>query len=262
MNDAGKMSRVAIIAALPGELKPLVNGWAHARHGSVRRGGVGLTGVDLWQFSSEESVWLAACAGMGADAATRAFAAIEREGPIDLVISYGWVGALTEETAAGSAAWPAGVVDARTGERFPASGEAKGNWQVTVPYVAGEEEKRKLRERYNAGFVDMEAAAVARLAAMRDLPFYLCRGVSDGVRDVLPDFNRFRSPTGQFQMARFVIYAAIHPRYWPALMRMGENSKKAAAAMAREARSFLEKTTQGKPRSERFESRTQWQPRN
>jgi len=242
------MNRVAIIAALPGELKPLVKGWPHTKQ----------DGVDLWQRKSGQGAWLAACAGMGADAATRAFAAIEREGAIDLVLSYGWVGALNEQAAAGSAAWPVGVVDARTGERFPAIDNAtdkgktptdKGKtatvpeayWQVTVPYVANGQQKQQLAQRYNAGFVDMEAATVARLAAMRDLPFYLCRGVSDGAHDVLPDFNRFRGPRGEFQMAKFVAYAAIHPQYWPALARMGENSKKAAVAMAQEARIFLGK---------------------
>lgn len=223
------MGRVAIIAALPGELKPLVKGWMHTRRASV----------DLWQGQMGKGVWIAACGGMGADAATRAFAAIEREGPIDGVISYGWVGALTERAVPGSAVRPGGVVDARTGERFPATAASDEPWLVTVPYVADGREKRKLQERYGAGFVDMEAATVARLAAMRELPFFLCRGVSDGVDAVLPDFNRFRSPAGAFQMGKFVAYAAIHPRYWPALVRMGENSKKAAARMAQEAKSFL-----------------------
>ena len=224
------MSRVAIIAALPGELKPLVKGWTHSRE----------NGVDLWQWKFDNGAWLAACGGMGADAATRAFAAIEREGTIDAVLSYGWVGALTEGIEAGSAVWPAGVIDARTGERFGSERQVAERWLVTVPYVADGQEKRKLAERYKAGFVDMEAATVARLAAMRGLPFYLCRGVSDGVDDELPDFNRFRGPRGEFLLARFVAYAAIHPRYWPALVRMGENSKTAAIQMAREARSFLD----------------------
>lgn len=229
------MSRVAIIAALPGELKPLVKGWTH-----TRPEGAGQDGVHVWRRQVDTEMWFAACAGMGADAATRAFAAIEREGAVDCLISYGWVGALTEQMAAGSVAWPAGVVDARTGERFQAASEAAALWQVTVPYVADEREKRKLAERYGAGFVDMEAATVARLAAMRDLPFYLCRGVSDGVNDVLPDFNRFRGARGEFQMAKFVAYAATHPRYWPALVRMGENSKKAASQMASEVLGFLD----------------------
>ena len=41
------MTRVAIIAALPGELKPLVRGWPH----SVRNG------VHFWAQRSKEEEW-------------------------------------------------------------------------------------------------------------------------------------------------------------------------------------------------------------
>ena len=45
-----------------------------------------------------------------------------------------------------------------------------------------------------AALVDMEAAAIGRLAAMRGIPFYCIKGVSDGLTDNLPDFNRFIVP--------------------------------------------------------------------
>ena len=77
----------------------------------------------------------------------------------------------------------------------------------------------------------MEAAAIARLAAMRGIPFQCIKGVSDGFSDNLPDFDRFISPQGQFQLARFVLFVIPRPWLWPALIRMGENSKKAAQAI-------------------------------
>ena len=78
------MTRVAIIAAMPGELKPLVRAWPHSSRGNIH----------FWAQRTEEEEWMAACAGVGQAAATRAFAAIEDGGPIDLVLSYGWAGAL------------------------------------------------------------------------------------------------------------------------------------------------------------------------
>jgi hypothetical protein len=33
-------------------------------------------------------------------------------------------------------------------------------------------------------------------------------------------------------MAGFILYALLRPRYWPALVRMGENSRKAAERIA------------------------------
>ena len=87
------MTRTAIIAAMPGELKPLVTGWPHSTRNNIH----------FWAQRDEEEEWIAACAGAGQGAATRAFAAIEDGGPIDLVLSIGWAGALTAEVAAGKA---------------------------------------------------------------------------------------------------------------------------------------------------------------
>ncbi len=102
------MTRVAIIAAFPGELKPLVRNWPHSTR----------NGVHFWAKRNPEEEWMAACAGAGQAAATRAFAAIEDGGPIDLVFSIGWAGALTPDLAPGSAHNVAGAIDVRTGERF------------------------------------------------------------------------------------------------------------------------------------------------
>jgi adenosylhomocysteine nucleosidase len=212
------MTRVAIIAAMAGELKPLVRGWRHERR----------NGVELWRWKFDEGEWVAACAGAGVDAAMRAFAEVERDGAIDLVISVGWVGALSEELEAGRVYEVSGVIDARSGERFRPSVWRQERWLVTSPKVADEVEKRRLAATYGAELVDMEAAGVARLAAMRAIPFYCVKGVSDGIHDQLPDFNRFISDEGQFRLARFILFVLIRPWHWSALMRMGENSKKAA----------------------------------
>jgi adenosylhomocysteine nucleosidase len=221
------MTRVAIISALPAELKPLVQGWQHETRNAV----------DLWRWQFDEGQWVAACAGAGVDAATRAFAEVELDGPIDRVVSFGWAGALSEELEAGKAYQITGIVDARTGERFSVSNwpepdlNAKMAGLVTSAVVADEPEKRRLAAAYSAGLVDMEAAGLARLAAMRRIPFNSIKGVSDALRDKLPDFNRFIAENGQFRIARFILFVLIRPWYWPALVRMGENSKKAARGL-------------------------------
>ena len=231
------MTRTAIIAAMPGELKPLVRGWQHTRS----------NGVDLWRSDG----CIAACAGTGVSAAAQAFTEAEKLGPIDKVISTGWAGALTENLKPGQAYRVSGVIDARTGERFFAQdvpenplfactpkythSAQRSNpdlWLVTSATVASKAEKQRLASTTPASLVDMEAAAIARLAAARGIPFYCVKGVSDGYRDQLPDFNRFISSAGRFQLARFVLFVLPRPCYWPALARMGENSKKAARAIA------------------------------
>lgn len=223
------MTRVAILAAFPGELKSFVQGWPHSTRG----------GVHFWAQRNEEEEWIAACGGAGQAAATRAFAALEDGGPIDLVFSVGWVGGLRADLAAGSAHNVAGVIDVRTGERFRCDAGAGDLWLVTSDHVADEKEKRRLAEAYNAALVDMEAAAIARLAAMRGIPFYAIKGISDPLDAQLPDFNRFLLPNGQIQTSRLIFYALVRPWHWPALIQMGENSKKAARNIAETLQEFL-----------------------
>lgn len=263
---------------MPGELLHLARGWKHEK----REGG-----VHLWRTTQGDTEWVAACAGAGQAAATRAFAEVEKDGPVHAVISTGWVGALTAEFVQGRVYAVAGVIDARTGERFeageavlangglpqkpsswrsPAAGRGKDAnpqglkprgspqaaigmaeavpfqnatdlkmaprpWLVTSTKVANPEEKARLASAYPAGLVDMESAAVARLAEMRRIPFLCIKGVSDGHAARLPDFNRFLTPEGQFQLARFIFFALIRPWYWPELMRMSENSSQASQAL-------------------------------
>jgi adenosylhomocysteine nucleosidase len=226
------MTRTAIIAAMPAELKPLTRGWQRTRPNNV----------DLWR--SDDGEWIAACAGAGVAAATRAFAEVEKSGPIDKVISVGWAGALREELVSGQAYDVSTVIDARTGERFVTAIPLNDCWLVTSPKVADAVEKQRLASTYESSLVDMEAAAIARLAKMRGIPFFCIKGISDGYCDKLPDFNRFISHDGQFQLARFIFFVLFRPMHWPALVRMGENSRKAARAIAASVHDLLDERGQ------------------
>ncbi len=232
------MTRVAIIAALAGELRPLVRGWQRESRG----------GVDLWRRRRGDCEWIAACAGVGVDAATRAFAEIEREGAIDVVVSAGWAGALSGEFAAGRAYGVCGVIDARSGERFPVAGGFGECLLVTSHGVADPAEKRRLAATFGAGLVDMEAAGVARLAGTRGIPFYCIKGISDGPADRLPDLNGFISAEGRFRLGHFLLFALLRPWRWPALLRLGENSRQSAQSIRESLFGLLEGPgTIGKP---------------
>ena len=188
------MTRTAIIAAMPGELKPLVHGWPHSARNNTQ----------FWAQRTEEDEWIAACAGAGQSAATRAFAAIEDGGPIDLVFSIGWAGALNRDLATGEAHNLAGVIDVRTGERFHCDAGAGELWLATSPKVADKEEKRRLATTYGAALVDMEAAAVARLAQMRGIPFYASKASATDLPISCPISIALSTHDGGFQLAGFV----------------------------------------------------------
>ena len=228
------MKFIGIVAALPAELAPLQKRLGLARDGNVLRGTV--TAAD-----ETEIRLLAASAGMGAPAATRAFsqvlAASQTAGQrLDAVISYGWAGAISCGVKPPEVYPVAEVIDARTGERFFTEEAAPVNGVplrlVTLDHVARADEKRPLAERYKAVLVDMEAATVARLARAHSIPFRCIKGISDGYTDRLPDFNRFLDRSGQLRMPAFVAHALLTPRYWPALARMGANSRAASLALA------------------------------
>ena len=172
------MTRVAIIAAMPGELKPLISSRPRARDWphSARNG------IHFWAQRNEEEEWIAACAGAGQAAATRALPPLKTAVPSIWSFPSAGPERLREDRCQGSAHNMAGVIDVRTGERFRCDAGAGDLWLVTSPKVADEAEKRRLAATYGAALVDMEAAAIARLAAMRGIPFYCIKGVSDGSR--------------------------------------------------------------------------------
>ncbi len=69
---------------------------------------------------------------------------------------------------------------------------------------------------------------------------------------------------GNFKLARFVVSSILRPWQWPALMRMGENSKKAAQSIAESLLDFLDErghirrnvmATQTSPAENRLETK-------
>ena len=224
--------RIGIIAAMPGELKPLVRGWEKM---PVARG----SGIRMWQRERGGDELVAVCGGMGAAAARRAFTAAEFAGSLDMVLSVGWAGALTVSARPAECYVVSQVIDAQTGERFAL--DANGSCSlVTTVGVADEREKHRLAESYGAAIVDMEAAQVARLAQMRGIPIHAIKAVSDGLDARLPNLNPFIDVDGQMKMASFLTHVAIRPQYWGPLAQLGRNSAKGAVALAKEIERFLD----------------------
>ena len=229
----GSKRRIGILAALPRELKPLVQGWQPQNAPKY---------VSLWtREDAEGDELIAACAGMGANAARRAFAAAEAVGALDLVLSVGLAG------ATGAASLPVGsvsvvteVIDASTGERFSLNDGKRKLRLATTARTADAAEKQRLAQTYGAVLVDMEAATVARLASMRSVPMSCFKAVSDAADAVLPEIDRFVDAEGQLNVARFGAHLAVHPRYWKAVAGLARGSARAAEALAVTLKLFLE----------------------
>lgn len=210
---------IAILAALPRELSPLVRGWPVQV--ASRNDGVTIAECDQA---------IAVCAGMGRDRVEYALRLAAERRPLREVISVGYAGALHPGIAAGSVHWAATVIDAETGARYEC-GPGTGTL-LTSNHVVGREEKSQAAARWNADLVDMEAAAVARLASERGLRFRALKVVSDEANESLPDFNRFIDARGGFRQAAFTAYIALHPWLIPEAIRLGRHAARASQAIA------------------------------
>lgn len=225
------MRRVGVIAALPGELKPLVEGWQ-----SLPLLGAG-KGEAAWTSQADGVECVAVYSGVGSAAATRACEIAMQGGNLDALISVGWAGALSCGISPGNAYAVNEVVDARTAEtfatKFPVHADTGVPLKlVTTDHIVQYTEKRQLAGLYKAVLVDMEAATVARFALARNIPFYCLKAISDEISDILPDFGRYTAPDGHLRIAPLLGHVALRPRYWPAMARLAQNAKSGARAVA------------------------------
>ncbi len=224
--------RIAILAALRSELKPLVRGW-QAQPAPQN--------VAVWTHrDADGDELIAVCAGMGANAARSAFTAAEQGGPLDLVLSVGLAGSTGTGLRVGDVSSVTEVIDVQTGERFALTDSHRTLRIATVPRPADATEKSRLLATYGAVLVDMEAATVARLAAMRKAPMCCFKAVSDEVDAVLPDLDRFVDEEGQLETTRFVAHVAVRPRYWGPVAALAKGSKVASVVLAQKTRLFLQ----------------------
>ncbi|HXE91423.1 MAG TPA: hypothetical protein VNK82_10710 [Terriglobales bacterium] len=220
------MPKVAIVAALEREVRPLVKEWPSKKVALVR---------DDWRSTAvffEKSGKLVACGGIGRDAACMtADAALSCTGA-EVLVSAGFAGALGPEEKVGDVVCPAAVVSAETGMRFDTL--AGRGTLVSSNRVLQPEQKRELGVRFAAEAVDMEAAALAALAQQRRVGFLALKAISDEMDSSLPPFGRFVNPVGKFRTAPFLVHVVLRPYLWPTLRRLARDSERAAQALCRQ----------------------------
>lgn len=219
--------RIAILAALVREVAPLVRVWPVHSHSSA----------DGWTVAENDRA-ITVCAGMGVQRVLYALELAEQRGSLSAIYSVGYAGALREGIKKASVHWPRLVIDLKTGAQYPCAG--KEGTLVTADRVIDFAEKMQLANRWHADLVDMETAAVARLAQKRGLPFHSVRVVSDELGDALPDFNGFIDVHGGIRETAFAVHLAFHPSKIPSAVRFGRHSWQASLNLAAALRKELE----------------------
>jgi adenosylhomocysteine nucleosidase len=208
---------VAVIVAMPVEVALLLNGVTAEQ----------VNGVNLFALPNA----VIAIGGIGEKFARRAAEVAIEFAQAKLLISAGIVGAISPKLKVGDVGRIREVVDVATGVRYPTAGG--GDWVLaTSQDVSDAAEKRELLAKYGADVVDMEAAAVAQVARERGVEFASVKSISDDADFDMPPLNRFIDD-GKFDTRRFLIYVALHPRWWGALGKIKKNSDIASANLCR-----------------------------
>jgi nucleoside phosphorylase len=167
----------------------------------------------------------------------------------------GFCGGLDEQLAVGALILADGVTARRALETEPAHAEvlptdraarqaAEGALRraglafhtgllVTVAQPAlRAEDKARLGQATRASGVDMESAAVARVAGEKKTAFLVLRAVSDAVHDQLPaEVAGFLDESGRPRATQVLKYAAGGPAHLKELWRLKSRSDQAAGAL-------------------------------
>jgi adenosylhomocysteine nucleosidase len=221
------MSRLAIVAALEREVRPLVKHWQVRKREHAGR--------EFRFYESGEAVLV--CGGIGPEAARRAAEAVIVLYRPELLYSVGYAGALDPTLKVGNVLTPAQVINGNDGSRVDLSkGQGTLLSQSAVASVA---QKSRLRQSYGAQAIDMEASAVARAAEARGVGFQAVKVISDEFNFELPVLDRFVDAEGRFHHARFTLHALVRPWLWLRLVHLASNSAGATQALCAELRQIL-----------------------
>jgi adenosylhomocysteine nucleosidase len=220
-------AKIAIIAAMEREVRPLIRSWKARtmEHGGRR----------YRLFENGEAALV--CGGIGAEAARRATEAVIREVNPVRVISVGFAGALDASLQVGHVLEPRAVINAADGVRTEV-GSGEGIL-VSSAAVAGKEQKIRFGKAYGASAVDMEAAAVALGAQARGVEFGALKAISDDADFSLPAMDRFVADDGSFHSVRFACHVAMRPWLWGTTIALARNSSKASRALCGALESYL-----------------------
>jgi adenosylhomocysteine nucleosidase len=181
-------------------------------------------------------------AGMGLERAAAAAAAAP---PARVLVSCGCAGALAEWLRPGDLVVADRVATLGDGASVPVAGSGLRGWAATqglrvhaggvVSSATVLGDARAKRAAAARGLVvDMESAAVARVAAARGVPFLGIRVVLDPAGQMVPEgFDLVDETTGEVRAARAAARLGVRPWTWPAVVRLARQSRIAERRLRR-----------------------------
>jgi adenosylhomocysteine nucleosidase len=232
----GRRGRVAIIAPMPNELRPVV------RMLGLRRTGE-RDGMPVYTGTVDGVEVVATRTGIGRALAESATEQLLQATDVDRVIVVGIAGGLEPVSAVGDLIVPEVVVDDATGERFTATpvGDVtpKGVLRTgdEADYGLDDGDVARLRDQEGCTALDMETAAVARVCERNGIPWLAFRAISDmaGDESLGPVVMTLVNPDGSPRVWAGIRFLLGHPLRIRRFVQLGRDANAAAAAAAEAA---------------------------
>lgn len=227
--------RIGILGPMPSELRAVVKAVGLRRDGD-------LGGTPRYTGSSGGVAVVATGTGIGPPRAAEATERLLQAHPIDCVLVSGIAGGMIGASAVGDLVVPAEALDAATGARFGMAAVEGIPMAGTIrtgdvdSYRLTPLELDRLRDE-GVIALDMETAAVARVCEEHGVPCAAFRGISDmagdaSVGDVVMTLVH---PDGTPDIRAAMRFLLRNPGRVPRMVRLGRESKAAAAVAARAA---------------------------
>ncbi len=238
------METIELIAAMPQEIKPLLQGigkWEHVRIGAFK-------GYHFQIFNL--NCLLVEC-GIGFKRAAQATQALLAETKPRLLISFGVSGALEAELQVGDVVLIGSACtleDGSPGRLLPLAPFSKAAGQAVaqaleprgVKWVPGTTITTKGSQavRLKPGelihpVLDMETSAIAGVAAEQGIPLLALRSISDNPKEPLPfDIGDWFDSEDNLAVGRMIRTILLRPKLLPRLLRLNQNTNRAAENLA------------------------------
>lgn len=229
---ASHLYPLGILVALPQELQTL----------STQKLALG----EAFQLSDQ--IWIIR-SGMGHQNALKASEVLIDKG-VKSLVSWGTAGALNPKLQAGDLVLAEQVLTAHQ-ERFFTEAHFRqeiahilsselniyfGTLWASDTLVEHPQEKENLFQNYQVEAIDMESAALAKIAEAKAIPFAIIRAIVD-TRDMkFPKVVSLATrANGEVDYLKFILYALLRPRDWPLIYRLAQAFERAKQSLKRVA---------------------------
>lgn len=242
----GAPLKIVMMAALPVEVRPFL------RQRQVRRRRD--LGLPAWEFKVGEGRGVVALSGMGWPVAHLAGERLLARCRPQILLSFGFGGALTPELAPGTI-----VLGESFWHYFPETGVLKrvpapppprplpelirhitksglsacAGSLITTPFIINKSRQGGALLRLNHPVLDLETSALAQVASAHGLPFVSLRAITDGATEEIPDFVAEAWKPGKKMGPRTAFtWLAADPRRAKDLLHLRRRSRLAAQQLA------------------------------